>query len=90
MQDFKFNLNHSKNNGILIPITAYTVLENEAQEKVLKQKEKQKLKNNASLELVEADEPPIWFLLIVFLIFYYFQAINISKPKIYSNPRLKG
>ena len=69
MQDFKFNLNHSKNNGILIPITAYTVLENEAQEKVLKQKEKQKLKNNASLELVEADEPPIWFLLIVFLIY---------------------
>ncbi len=72
MQDFKFNLNHSKSTGILIPITAYTVLENEAQEKVLKQKEKQKLKNNASLELMEADEPPIWFLLIIFLIFYIY------------------
>ena len=70
----------SKNNGILIPITAYTVLENEAQEKVLKQKEKQKLKNNASLELVEADEPPIWFLLIIFFIFYFY-TINISKRK---------
>ena len=54
MQDFKFNLNHSKNNGILIPITAYTVLENEAQEKVLKQNEL--MKEIPSIEKLDITE----------------------------------
>ena len=57
-----------------------TKIEKAIDPEVLKQKEKQKLKNNASLELVEADEPPIWFLLIIFFIFYFY-TINISKQK---------
>lgn len=57
----------SRESGILIPSTAYIVVENTAQWKTLEQKEKKKLKGNQALDHMETPEPH-WLL---FLIFYF-------------------
>ena len=49
----------SRETGILAPATAYIVVENSAQWKMLKRKEKEKLKGNHALDFMESPAPSI-------------------------------
>lgn len=56
---------------LLIPITAYLVVENETQKAMLKKKQEQALNSNKSLDLEEepqAKSEPEWFIIGVFLL----------------------
>jgi hypothetical protein len=68
-QIFRQLVQKSKKLGAMLPITSYIVLENKAQEEALKRKETQKLNNKAALEIMEADEPPFWIVLMLALVF---------------------
>ncbi len=58
----------SKESGILTPVTSYIVVESAAQWKALEEKERQKLKNRDSLEIMESPEPPLkWVVLLLAL-----------------------
>ena len=67
-------IRRSKETGILIPQTAYIVLETEAQWKTLEKAEKNKLEKSSAydLEEVRSDEPPLWLLLLFAVIFAVF------------------
>ncbi|MDX1921493.1 MAG: MSEP-CTERM sorting domain-containing protein [Candidatus Caenarcaniphilales bacterium] len=71
-KSFKKLVIKSKELGVMLPITSYIVLENKAQEEALKRKEKKKLNNKASLEILEANEPPLWIIVFSFLAFVFF------------------
>ncbi|WOO42034.1 MSEP-CTERM sorting domain-containing protein [Rubellicoccus peritrichatus] len=57
----------AKEAGVLTPFTAYIVVENSAQWKMLKRTEKQKLSGNPELEKMETPEPSVWFLAVILL-----------------------
>lgn len=57
----------AKESGVLTPFTAYIVVENSAQWKMLKRTEKQKLSGNPELEKMETPEPSVWFLAVILL-----------------------
>ncbi len=56
----------SRESGILTPSTAYIVVENSAQWKMLKRKEKEKLKGNQALDFMESPEPHLFLLVSIF------------------------
>ncbi|MEM7012090.1 MAG: MSEP-CTERM sorting domain-containing protein, partial [Verrucomicrobiota bacterium] len=56
----------SRETGTLVPSTAYIVVENSAQWKMLKRKEKQKLKGNHGLDFMESSEPAVWVVAAIF------------------------
>ncbi len=56
---------HSRDSGVLLPDTAYIVVENTAQWKVLEQKEGKKLKGNHALDHMKTPEP-IWLVVIAY------------------------
>ena len=47
----------SRETSVLLPLTAYIVLENEAQEKMMKLKEQQKLSGQDALDFMDTPEP---------------------------------
>lgn len=61
----------SRDSGILTPSTAYIVVENSAQWKMLKRKEKEKLKGNHALDFMEAPEPHLLLIILVFALFLF-------------------
>jgi hypothetical protein len=63
----------SRDSGILLPDTAYIVVENSAQWKILKQKEKKKLKGNHALDHMETPEPYWWLFLLAYLLYILFK-----------------
>jgi hypothetical protein len=62
-------VNKSRETGILTPSTAYIVVENSAQWKMLKKKEKEKLKGNQALDFMEAPEPHLLLVALIFGLF---------------------
>ncbi|MEM0969052.1 MAG: MSEP-CTERM sorting domain-containing protein, partial [Verrucomicrobiota bacterium] len=62
-------VNESRTTGILTPFTSYIVVENSAQWKMLKRKEKEKLKGNHGLDFMETPAPMEWLLGLLFACF---------------------
>lgn len=64
----------SRETGVLVPLTSYIVVENQAQWEMLKQKEKQSLKADHALEFDEHQESPappaVWLAPIVLLLLW--------------------
>lgn len=58
-------VNRSRESGILVGGTSFIVVENSAQWRVLARKEKQKLRNNATLEFEAVPEPSTWSLVFI-------------------------
>lgn len=56
----------SRRSGVLIPATSYIVVENEAQWRMLEQKEDQKLGQNEALDFLETPEPGTLYLVVGF------------------------
>jgi len=69
---------------VMTPVTSYLVVENEAQKKVLKEKQKQVLSNNKSLDIGEdtqrMSEPSFLFLVILLGIIFWYKE---KKTKMY-------
>ena len=64
----------SREYGIMVPVTSYVIVERSSQWKILKKKEKQRLRTSKGLEFEEdfdTPAPPLWFLLILLFIWYY-------------------
>ena len=59
----------SRAQGVLIPQTSYIVVENSAQWRMLEKTEKDKLKADPNLELMETPEPALWLLGIALVAF---------------------
>ena len=59
----------SRETGVLSPSTAYIVVENSAQWKMLKLKEAQKLRGNKALDFMETPEPSVWLIGALVLVF---------------------
>lgn len=66
-------LDVSRKNNLLLPSTAFIIVESASQWKILERKEDQSLKNHSALEFEEqqASEPP-WWLLLGFMLLYMF------------------
>lgn len=66
-------LDASRKSSLLLPSTAFIVVESASQWKILERKEDQSLKNHSALEFEEqqASEPP-WWLLLGLMLFYMF------------------
>jgi hypothetical protein len=67
-------LDTSRKYSLLLPSTAFIVVESDSQWKILERKEDQSLRNNSALEFDEeqqASEPP-WWILLVFILIYIF------------------
>ncbi|HEX2853939.1 MAG TPA: MSEP-CTERM sorting domain-containing protein [Opitutaceae bacterium] len=59
--DRKALVTASRENGILLPVTSYIVVENQAQWRMLELSERQKLDQNAALDFRETPAPPaVW------------------------------
>lgn len=72
----------SRQTRVLTPSTAYIVVENSAQWKMLKKKEKEKLKGNQALDFMEAPEPQVIWVVMAFLGFLYLQARRRRSRKL--------
>lgn len=59
----------SRAHGVLTPYTAYIVVENTAQEEMLKRTEKKKLNSKSELGLMDTPEPSVWLLAGILLVF---------------------
>jgi hypothetical protein len=69
----------SKETGILNLLTSYIVVENSAQWKILEQKEKDKLQNKESLDIVNTPEPAAIIIAGLFLLFLMLRAVKSKK-----------
>jgi len=57
-------VSRSRNSGVMIPASSYIVVENEAQWRMLQQKEGQKLDQNEALDFLETPAPATWVMLL--------------------------
>jgi hypothetical protein len=79
-------LDSSRKFNLLLPSTAYIVVESDSQWKILERKEGQSLRNHSALEFEEeqqTSEPP-WWILLVFIIFSIFireKTVNHAAHK---------
>lgn len=77
-QEWLLQLKANFSSGIMSPLSAYIVVENEAQKKMLLQKQAQAMQGNARLDLEEdvnnMSEPGFFLLLLLLLIWMAYQA----------------
>ncbi len=64
--DLKSLVGASRASGILLPVTSYIVVENEAQRRMLDVSESRKLGQNAALDFLETPAPPAVFIAVAF------------------------
>lgn len=74
----------SREERVLTPSTAYIVVENSAQWKMLKRKEKEKLKGNQALDFMEAPEPGVIWVALGFLVFLYLKGLRRKTKTVLS------
>lgn len=74
----------------LTPLTAFIVLENQAQEKMLSLKEQQKLSGPDALDFMESPEPELWILILASALMVIWHLKTQSSPLIYGRPKAKG
>ncbi|WDF46849.1 MSEP-CTERM sorting domain-containing protein [Chryseobacterium sp. KACC 21268] len=86
-EDWISSVKHSFNAKVMMPVTSYLALENEAQKAVLKRKQDQILNSNKSLdageeEMQQMSEPELIVVGILILIFVAFQEYRKRKIKL--------
>lgn len=75
----------SVNSGLLLPSTAYIVVERASQWEILQRKEKQALGNHSGLEFeneTETSEPMEWLLLLLLVTFVSYQYRRTKKTQV--------